>query len=236
MKMATKRYSRHELVEQIGSRAQEMRQKTVTVLGLGGVGTVIAEILVRSGISVRIIDKGRILEEDMQRSFLFLEEDINKFKAKQAKKRLEAINPNVTVKAFHEDLTPTTMYLVESDLVIDCSNDLDVSLAVDKYCFKKNIPLIYTYVAGTKGQVFIIDKDVSLEQVSDYVENNRISEKGIMQATIHMAASVISAKAAKLLLGMPHEKNMLSFDMWNFSFEKNQVKKNKKPQNSPKKK
>ena len=225
--MVTKRYSRHELVEQIGFKAQNMRSKTVTVLGLGGVGTVVAEILVRSGINVRIIDKGRILEEDLQRSFLFLEDDINKFKAKQAKKRLELINPNVAVKAFHEDLTPSTIYLVEADLVIDCSNDLEVSSAVDKYCFKKKIPLIYSYVAGTKGQVFIIDKDVSLAQISEYVENHRISQKGIMQATIHMAASVIAAKAAKLLLGMPHEKNMLSFDVWDFTFEKNQVKKNK---------
>ncbi len=229
--MESKRYSRHELVEQIGNRAQDMRKKTVTVLGLGAVGTVVAEMLVRSGINIRIIDKGRILEEDLQRNFLFLEEDINKFKAKQAKKRLEAINPTVAVKAFHEDLTPSTIYLVESDLVIDCSNDLEVSLNVDKYCFKKKIPLIYSYVSGTKGQVFIVDKDVALSQVSEYVENHRISEKGIMQSTIHMAAAIISSKAAKLLLNAPDknkDKNLISFDVWNFSFDMAQLKKGKK--------
>jgi molybdopterin/thiamine biosynthesis adenylyltransferase len=226
--MSKQRYSKHELVEQIGSKAEQMRQKSVTIVGLGGVGSVVAEMLIRAGINVRIIDKGRILEDELQRLSLFLEEDIEKFKAKQAKKRLEMINPHVTVKAFHEDLTEHTMYLVDSDLVIDCSNDLKVSLMIDKYCFKKGIPMIYSYVAGTQGQIFIIDKKVSLSQISEYVKNIRISDKGIMAATIHTAAGIIGSKTAKILLGLSHQDNMLAFDVWDFTFEKKFVRKNKK--------
>lgn len=227
-KMAASRYAHHELVEQIGSKAADIRKKTVTIVGLGSVGTVVAETLVRTGINVRLIDKGRILEEELQRQSLFLEDDINKFKAKQAKKRLEDINPHVNVKAFHEDLSQQNIYLVDADLVIDCSNNLDVSLLIDKYCFKKKIPMIYSYVAGTQGQVFIVDKKVSLSQISNYVENKRIREKGIMSATIHMTAGVIFAKAAKLLLGLPHQTNMLVLDVWNMDMKKQFVKKNTK--------
>ena len=226
--MVNERYSKHEIVEQIGARAKELREKTVTIVGMGSVGSVIADMLVRAGIGVRIVDKGRILEDDIQRTAVFLNEDIEKFKAKQAKKRLEDINPEVKVKAFHEDLTPQTLYLVDSDLVIDCSNDVNVSLMIDKYCFKKKIPMIYCYVAGTQGQVFIVDREVSLNNISDYVKNSQIREKGIMAATVHTAAGIVAAKAAKLLLGMPHEKNMLVFDIWDFKFEKTYVKKNKK--------
>jgi len=226
--MAKTRYSKHALVEQLGEKAEELRNKTVTVVEIGGVGSVIAEMLVRAGISMRLIDKGRILEEDLQYQNLFLEEDIGKFKAKQAKKRLQDMNPNVHVKAFHEDLTLQNMYLVDADLVIDCSNDLKVSLMIDKYCFKKGIPMIYSYIAGTQGQIFVVDKKVSLSKISDYVKNNRISEKGVMAATIHVGAGLIASKGAKVLLGYSHQNNMLSFDIWEFTFEKKFVRKNKK--------
>ena len=221
-----KRYSKHELVEQIGSKAKEMRTKTVSVVGLAGVGSVISEMLIRAGINVRLIDKGRILEEEIQQTTMFLEEDINKFKAKQAKKRLDAINSSVTIKAFHEELTEQTAYLVESDLVIDCTNDLKVSLIIDKYCYKKKIPMIYCYVAGSQGQVFVVEGDVSLSKISKFVKNKRVKEQGIMAATIHFAAGLVASKTAKCLLGIPNEKNMLNFDVWDFKLEKNYVKKN----------
>lgn len=218
------RYSRHELVAQIGSKAKEMRSKTITVVGLSGVGSSVAEMLVRTGINVRIIDKGRIFQHDLQQTSLYLEEDLDKFKAKQGKKRLEDINKSVQIKAFHEDLTETNVYLVESDLVIDCSNDLKVSLIIDKYCSKKKIPMIYSYVAGTQGQIFVI-RDTTLSSISNNVKNMRISEKGIMAATVQIAAGIIAAEAAKILLKQPVEKNMISFDIWNASFEKTNVKK-----------
>ncbi len=227
MSKSKDRYSKHELVQQIGERAEEMRKKTVTVIGIGAVGSVVSEMLVRAGINIRIVDKGRIYEDELHSQTLFLQEDVNKFKAKQAKKRLEAINPNISIKAFHEDLTEQNIYLVDSDLVIDCSNDLDVSLMVDKYCFKKGLPMIYCYVSGTQGQIFIVDKKVSLKEISDYVENQRIREKGIMSSTIHTAAGIVGSKSAKVLLNLSHQDNMLSFDVWDMSFEKKFVRKNK---------
>lgn len=222
-----KRYSKHELVKQIGEKAQEMRKKTVSIVGLAGVGSVMADILVRAGINVRLIDKGRILEEEMQQTSIFLEEDINKFKAKQAKKRLDVINNNVSIKAFHEELTEINSYLLDSDLVLDCTNDFKVSLIIDKYCSEKKIPMIYCYVSGSQGQIFVIENDTKLNEVSKYVENKRVRDEGIMAATVHTAAGIIAGKAAKVLLGIPNEKNMFFFDIWDLTFEKNYVRKNK---------
>ncbi len=204
-----------------------MRSKTVTVVGLSGVGSATAEMLVRSGIGVRVVDKGRILEHDLHQTTLFLEEDLEKFKAKQAKKRLEDINKTVPVKAFHEDLNEVNIYLVDSDLVIDCSNDANVSLKIDKYCSKKKITMIYFYVAGTKGQVFFVDKDNPFSSISKFIKNNKVSEKGIMSATIHIAAGIAAAKAAKILLKQPLDKNLISFDVWDMTFDKISTKKGK---------
>lgn len=227
--MASKnnRYSKHELVKQIGERANEMRTKTISVVGLAGVGSVIADMLVRAGINVRLIDKGRILEEEIQQTTIFLQEDINKFKAKQAKKRLDTINDTVSIKAFHEELTDINSYLVDADLVIDCTNDLEVSLIIDKYCSKKKIPMIYCYVSGSQGQIFVIEEGTTLNEISDYVKTKRVRDEGIMSSTIHTAAGIVASKAAKVLLKIPNEKNMLFFDIWDLTFEKNYVRKNK---------
>jgi sulfur carrier protein ThiS adenylyltransferase len=225
--MATGRYSRQELVAQIGAKAKEMRSKTVTVVGLSGVGSAVAEMLVRSGIGVRVVDRGRILEHDLHQTTLFLEEDLDKFKAKQAKKRLEDINRSVRVKTFHEDLNEVNIYLVDSDLVIDCSNDLKVSLKIDRYCSKRKIPMIYCYASGTKGQVFFVDRGMSLGAFAKCIENNRISERGILNATIHIAAGIVASQAAKALLKFPVDRNMVSFDVWDGKFEKSALKKGK---------
>ena len=184
-------------------------------------------MLVRAGIGVRLIDKGRILEDEIQQTTLFLQEDVNKFKAKQAKKRLDAINDAVSIKAFHEELTDVNSYLLESDLVIDCTNDFEVSMIIDKYCSKKKIPMIYCYASGSQGQVFVVEGGTCLGEISEYVKTKRIKDEGILAATVHTAAGVVAAKAARVLLGIPNEKNMFVFDVWDLNFDKNYARKNK---------
>ena len=88
--------------------------------------------------------------------------------------------------------------------------------------------MLYCYVSGTQGQIFIVDKKYSLTDISEYVKNSRISERGIMAATIHTAAGIVASKSAKILLGYSHQDNMLAFDIWDLSFEKKFVRKNKK--------
>ncbi|RME53041.1 HesA/MoeB/ThiF family protein, partial [Candidatus Woesearchaeota archaeon] len=80
-----------------GERA--LSKATMSIAGVGGVGSIIADALVRDDIQVRIIDKGRVEEADVPRQTLYTAEDLTRFKAKQAKKRLEAINPQTKVKA-----------------------------------------------------------------------------------------------------------------------------------------
>jgi molybdopterin/thiamine biosynthesis adenylyltransferase len=65
---------------------ETLQSKTVSIVGLGGVGSTVAQILVRNGIKVRVVDKGRVDEKDVPRQTLFMEEDVTKFKAKQVNK------------------------------------------------------------------------------------------------------------------------------------------------------
>ena len=133
--------------------------KTVSIVGLGGVGSRIAELLVRHNVNVRLIDKERVYLKELPRTTIFLAEDVSKFKAKQAKKRLEAINPDVTIKTFHEELTEDNAFLLRGDVIIDATNNNKISHLVYAAAMKENIPFFSTNCAGKKGSFVIINPE-----------------------------------------------------------------------------
>ena len=91
------RYSRQIVFEKIGNDGQEkIKNATVTILGLGAIGSKSAELLTRAGIgSLTLIDRDIVEESNLQRQSLFTEEDINQPKAIVAKNHLEKINSNI---------------------------------------------------------------------------------------------------------------------------------------------
>jgi molybdopterin/thiamine biosynthesis adenylyltransferase len=184
---------------------------TITIVGLEGTGIVLAEILTRAGFNLRIIDKGRVYLEELQGQSLFLEEDVTKFKAKQAKKRLEDINKDVKIKAFHEELTPETIYLLDADVVIDCTNTLAVSKMVHDYTLKQELPGIFVSCIGSKVNVFVQKgKDIS-SKLKDY----DISKEGVLGSSTYTAAGLVSALVYKILKS-EEVKDKYVFDVDNF--------------------
>ena len=106
------RYSQLVGFKEIGEKGQkELQKKTVALVGLGNIGSTVAVMLLRSGINIRFIDKGRCSINDSSSQLIYLEEDDTRFKAKQAKKRLEQINPKVKIRTFHEDLTEQNIFI-----------------------------------------------------------------------------------------------------------------------------
>lgn len=126
-----------------GIDMKKLTGKTISLVGLDSVGSMLASSLVRNGFNVRLIDRGRVEVEELASQSLFLEEDVNKFKAKQGKKRLELVNTDVKVKAFHEELTEETDYLLDSDIVVDCTNNKDATAVISNYCLENELPVIY---------------------------------------------------------------------------------------------
>ncbi|MFT4282990.1 MAG: HesA/MoeB/ThiF family protein [Candidatus Woesearchaeota archaeon] len=179
----------------------DLNEKTVTILGLEGAGSVIAEILARAGVNLRLIDKGRVYEEDLQSQSLYEEEDVTRFKAKQAKKRLEEINKDIKVKAFHEELKEETIYLLDSDLIIDCTNKNDTSKMISKYALSQEIPCLFVNVSASKVSI-IPQFDSSVE---DKVVNVDIDKSGVLGASVYFAASKAVLYSYKILL---EDKNL----------------------------
>lgn len=200
------------LTKKYGAEAlAKMQAKTVTIIGLGGIGSAAAEILVRSGIGVRIIEKGRVDESDMDRLSLFSEKEIGKFKATEAKKILSGINSQARIKCFNEEISKESMFLADGDVIMDCSGNEQTTAMLTKYCFTKKIPLIYCQIRDNKGIlvtqhgspcVLCCLKNVPHEQT-----------EGLIPPLITLVASLAVGKVFKFLLGKKTKKTVIVYDL-----------------------
>ncbi|MFT4250696.1 MAG: HesA/MoeB/ThiF family protein [Candidatus Woesearchaeota archaeon] len=189
-----------------------LQQKTVSVIGLGGIGSCVAELLVRSGISVRVIEKDRVLEEDLDRLSLFEHKHISKFKATEAKKILNKINPEVMVKSFNEEITEQSLFLMDADLVLDCSGDHELTPLISDYCFSKKIPCI---AGGVRDNKCIVISSTAKESVLDQLEDLPFEKtEGLLPAMTRITSGFMYVRAVKQLLGKDSSNGLLAYDLW----------------------
>ena len=207
-----------KLLEQcsiIGKEGFEtLRGKTVSIIGLGGVGTTLTQILVRNGINIRVVDKERIYDSEMPRMTVFRNEDINKFKAKQMKKHLEEMSSEkVKIRTFHENLNESNVFLLDADLIIDASNNMITSSLVNKFAIEKGIPLLYCNYSGRKGNIIIIDKKQDpkgpcIECITKDIDMPRFKEVGVFSPLTTFIAGLAASMVIKNLLGVENEHSL----------------------------
>ena len=207
------RYMYQELYKEIGQKGiKDLQGKTVTIVGIGGVGSAVAQALTGAGINLRLVDKDRIYEQDLHRLSLFNVDHIDKFKAKEAKKILEKLNSAVKIKTFHEELVDTNTFLLEGDVVLDLTNDLKSSQIINKHCKK---PLIVCRYAGDAGVIFHKTPKYNVEKLKAKLEKTKgPKEQGIFSPVVYLAAAIVLSETIKVLLKKKHTVGVIGFNAW----------------------
>jgi adenylyltransferase/sulfurtransferase len=134
----------------------KIRTSTVVVVGCGALGTVQAEILARAGVgTLRIIDRDFIETSNLQRQFLFDEDDTREStpKAIAAARRLKKINSDVAVEPQVADLSPRSAEeLLEGvDLILDATDNFETRYLINDYAVREGVPWIYGAAVGSYG-------------------------------------------------------------------------------------
>jgi molybdopterin/thiamine biosynthesis adenylyltransferase len=200
--------------KEIGEKGdQRLLGKNVTVAGLGGVGSIVTSILAREDFTLRIIDKGRVEEVDMNRMGLYTEEDITKFKAKQAKQRASEVNPKLVMKSFHEELGESNVFLVKADCVIDCTNNDDTNALIFDFCQAKRVPIILASYSGSTAYILVAVKKIPRKVLDEYLKKPTTEEAGAISPATHAAASIAVTELFKILLGKGQSK-LVTLDVW----------------------
>jgi len=224
------KYSRQILFAPIGADGQErLLASSAVLVGCGALGTVIGNLLVRSGVGkLRIVDRDFVEASNLQRQTLFEEADARAAlpKAVAAERRLRAINSDVQVEGIVGDLTPRNAeeMLRGFPLILDGTDNFETRLLMNDAALHLGVPWIYAAVVASYGVTMtvrpgataclacLLDADegrlAGAEETCDTV--------GVLNSAVGVIASVAATEAVKLLAGKPealHER-LIAFDVW----------------------
>lgn len=220
------RYARQERL--IGKKAQkELSKKTVTIVGLGALGTNASSLLARAGINLKLIDFDKIDLTNLQRQSLYTEKDINNKKATVSKNKLKQINSEISITSFNERLNYSNLNLLDSDLVIDCTDNLTARFLINDYCYNK-IPWIHTAAIKETGVIFNILKNKPCLKCiyKKNIDLDRCEEFGVLNSIVSLTSSIAVTQAIKILLNKNPETSLIRFNIWSNNLEKIKVSKN----------
>ncbi|MGQ9681309.1 MAG: ThiF family adenylyltransferase [Anaerolineae bacterium] len=162
MQAGMERYARQMLLEGFGEEGQRALARSRAVLvGVGALGSHIADSLVRAGIGHLILaDRDFIELNNLQRQALYDEDDLaaNLPKAEAAARKLRRINSTVKVEARVMDVNPSNVESLISgaDVVLDGTDNFATRYLLNDACVKHGIPWIYGGVLGTYGVTMTI--------------------------------------------------------------------------------
>ncbi len=142
----------NRLVGELGMA--QLKQASVAVFGLGGVGSFAAEALVRGGIGrLTLIDFDQIDITNCNRQIHAQEGTIGQPKALAMAERCRLINPEVQVEplqAFYSQENSEELLHRGYDYVLDCIDHITAKLHLIESCVAKNLPLICSMGAANK--------------------------------------------------------------------------------------
>ncbi|MDD2572597.1 MAG: tRNA threonylcarbamoyladenosine dehydratase [Eubacteriales bacterium] len=135
---------------------ERLRQSTVLIAGLGGVGSWAVEALSRSGIGTLILlDYDRISASNMNRQLFALESTLGRFKCEVAKERIHDIDPEIRVITLNERLDKGEAdrlfdKLGSIDYVVDAIDHLDGKIDLLISATRRHIPVISSMGMGNR--------------------------------------------------------------------------------------
>src|SRR5688572_6254733 len=119
---------------------------TVTVFGVGGVGSFAAEALVRSGVGrVILVDHDRICVTNVNRQLHAMKGTFGKAKVDVMAERLRQINPDAVIEprvAFYGAATSARLLTPEPDVVIDAIDNITAKMHLIATCLRERIRLV----------------------------------------------------------------------------------------------
>lgn len=199
-----------------------LREKRVLVVGCGGLGGHLIDMLSRIGVgSIRAVD-GDVFEPSNLNRQLFSEVPLlGVSKAKAAAARVSRVNPDVQVEAVEAYISESNVrrLLAHCDVVLDGLDNIPSRRILAAACANAGIPYIYGAVSGWVAQAAIsMPGDCLMETL--YPEDMILKDKSVLSFTPALCASMQVSLCVKLLTGRHVETGTIYyFDLLNQEFE-----------------
>lgn len=199
------------------------------IVGVGGLGGTVAEILARIGVGrLRLVDGDVFEASNLNRQRFARSDNLGRAKVTEARDAIAAINPSIAVTALNArlDAANAREIIGEVDVVIDCLDRLDSRLILQAACRQTARPMVSAAVAGSAGQLTVIFPgdagwNALLTGAAETQPRGVEIRLGNLPYAVSMLASLEAAEAVKVILGKgrPLQNRLLIFDLEAPAFE-----------------
>jgi molybdopterin-synthase adenylyltransferase len=201
----------------------------VCVVGQGGLGGGVTEILARQGIgALTLIDGDRFEESNLNRQLFSTESGLGGLKVEAGADRVGCINAavKVTHHAVFLDAANAAGLVAGADVVVDCLDNLRDRFVLEAAARTAGIPFVSAAVAGAGGHVTtIFPEDPGLRLI--YGDPGQAPFKGVeatlgtLPFAVTLLATLECAEVTKIILkkGELLRNRLLVVDMMDNTFE-----------------
>ena len=234
------RYSRQIILKNVGTFGQKkILNSKVLIVGAGGLGCPVADLLARSGVGeIGIIDYDKVSLSNIHRQTLYTSKDINRYKVDIVKKRLNLINKDIKINTYNKKATEKNLnnLINKYEIIVDGSDNFKTKFLLNKFSLKLNKILVVGAISKFDGHIFTFDfnskkspclKCFYQSEPSDDILN--CETEGILGSTANIVGAIQVNEIIKKILsiGKDLRSNILILDLLNLNFRKVFFKKRK---------
>lgn len=220
--------------KQKGIELDQILNKKISIVGLGGLGSHLSESLVRLGFNnIHLFDDDIVSSSNISRQVTFTQKDLGLKKVDATEGYLTKINPKVNITKHPSFINKNNSNLLSgSEIVLDATDNREARIAVNEFCYINDLPWIHATALGhqAKYAAFIPGKTPCYKclvgpDTTDVFDCN--SNIGISITTLMQITSLQLNLMIKILSGfnIPTEVRTLdTFDGDSSSLDFNNIK------------
>jgi len=198
------RYSRNKITIS-EEENQILKSSKVCVVGCGGLGGYIIEMLGRLGVgNITAVDGDVFDVTNLNRQILSNSQTLGEYKALAAKKRMELVNEEVTISPVKEFLTEANAGLILDGhhVIVDALDNISARFIIQEAAKGLNIPFVFGAIAGWYGQVStIFPGDNTLDKIyKNKVSHGKEKLLGNPAFTPALVSSIQVSEIVKILV------------------------------------
>ncbi|MDP2479884.1 MAG: molybdopterin-synthase adenylyltransferase MoeB [Candidatus Palauibacterales bacterium] len=232
-----RRYSRHLMIPEVGYGGQaRLKAARVLLVGAGGLGSPAALYLAAAGVgTLGLVDRDVVDITNLQRQLLHDTDSVGAPKLDSARRRLEALNPEIDVRTFETRLiSDNALEVLDGwDLVVDGSDNFPTRYLVNDACVFLGIPFVYGAIYRFEGQASLFGLEDGPCYRCLFPEPPppglvpSCADAGVLGVLPGIIGTVQAIEAVKLILGRgrPLSGRLLLFDALGMEFREVEVEK-----------
>ena len=203
------RYNRQIILKAVDFDGQEkLKDSKMLIVGLGGLGCAAAQYLTAAGVGhLTLLDFDTVSLSNLQRQVLHCDARLEMPKVESAKIALLQLNPHVKIDTINAKLDEQKLaeILPHFDIILDCTDNVEIRNQLDRQCEKAKVPLISGAAIRMEGQVSVFTYEPgtpSYRDLSRLFGQNLLScvEAGVLAPIVGIVGAIQALEAIKVQL------------------------------------